>query len=500
MNIKEKALSTNYIFWKKTNKRNDDKGLLLYDNFYDIPQLCYGISKVALCIAKSKDLKPAVLMPWRGSEMTSCMCETQFQMKDRLPMIIIRHFMFLVNVFFFITPAKLLKTKHNGNNIGEYIYDAILRRFNKKTNTVFTLREKAFICLELCYYFYFKWIIEHYYIKVVVLGDRVYRYGLLFELCKNKNIVCYSPIDLNTLSIKRFASKIDYESVLLNKTLVEELCFKKDYAAEIKKYYEQRYKGSIQQHDIMTAYGSNKSISSTNEFIDKYSIDSNKKTIVIMCHVFADAPHVYLNTLYDDYWVWFVNTLDCLLGNKGINLLVKEHPSSHLFGQKGLVRSYLNERKLGHLLIAEDESTLSIIKNADAVVTCGGTIGLEMTYAGKNVVLASNPPYSGMGFTKDFASKKEYENYLKCKIQEIEALTPEQLELAQKASYVSFCCQNNSNSDLELGGEIILLNQVYNDEFFYNNIYQYTKTPLEEQNIYKVIDRFVASGKKAMFK
>lgn len=500
MNIKEKALHANRAFWMQENKGSDENGILLYENFYDIPQLCYGISKVALCIAKSMDLKPAVLLPWRGSEMASCMCETQFQMKDRLPMIIVKHFVFLANVFFFMTPTKLLKLKDGVNIVGTYIYDAILRRFNKKTNTVLSLKEKAFICLELCYYFYFKWLIENNSIKAVVLGDNVYRYGLLFELCKNNNIECYSPINLNALFVKRFASKNDYEGVLLNKALVEELCFNKDYAAEINKYYEQRYKGSIQQHDVLTAYGSNKSISTTNEFINKYSIDPNKKTIVIMCHVFADAPHVYLNTLYDDYWLWFVKTLDCLLENKGINLLVKEHPSSHLYGQKGLVKTYLNERKLGHLLIAEEESTLSIIKNADAVVTCGGTIGLEMTYAGKNVVLASNPPYSCMGFTKDFSSKTEYENYLSCKIQEIEDLAQEQLELAQKASFVSFCCQNNSTADLELGGEIILLNQVYNDEFFYNNIIQYTKAPLEDQKIYNVIDKFVASRKKAMFK
>ena len=219
-----------------------------------------------------------------------------------------------------------------------------------------------------------------------------------------------------------------------------------------------------------------------------------------MSHVFADAPHVYLDSLYDDYWDWFVGSLQNLLMNPNINLLVKEHPSAHLYGQKGLIKEYLTPLHLDYLLVDDKESTESILNNADIVVTCGGTIGMEFSYRGKNVVLASYPPFGRLGFTKEFSSRKEYEEFLRDKIQQLQPLDKEQLEMARKVSYIVFCRQDNSPKELEMGGDAILLGKEYDDSILYNNILSYNKIPLKFQRIYQVIDGFVKTGKGAMFK
>lgn len=493
----DKIVESNKKFWSKENERSEKNGVLIYECFYSIPQMCYGISKVALCISKSLNLKPMVLLPWRRSLLTESMCDTHLQMKNSLLSIIINNLFFLTSIFF-INKHKLLDLKIGDVKVGTYIYDSILRRYNKKTINRLTLRERSFVCLEMCYFFYFKKVLTKYDVKAVVLGDSVYRYGLIFGLCKENGIPCFTPVDLNSLFIKKYSNKSNYDNAFLTQDILKQQCAGVDYKKIIDDYYIKRYEGNIIQHDVLTAYA-NKLTSSHDEFYNKYCLDKNKKTVVVMCHVFADAPHVYLKTLYDDYWDWFVRTLSCLLENKQVNVLVKEHPSSHLYGQKGIVSDYLKENGYGNLQISETESTLSVIRNADIVVTCGGTIGLEFSYAKKRVVLASRPPYGELGFTEVFESRLEYEDFLKFHIQELEELPLDKHRIALQASYVSFCCQNNWSKKLELGGDIILLNGTYDDNKLWTKIQQYNQVPLKEQEIYKLLNNFIKSGDIALF-
>lgn len=494
----KKVYESNNNYWRQENIGNLDNGMLLFENIDDGIQLCYGISKIALCMAKTLDLRPAVIMPWNKSPMTESMCNTQFQIKHVLHKIVIKHFFSLLNVILFFNKNKLLTLKKHDDEIGQYIYDGLIRRMNKKTIVSLSLRDRVFVCLELCYYYYFRELVKKYPIKVMVLGDNVYRYGLLYEICKNDGIVCYSPVNLNSLFIIKFEKTDDFKSNFLTKEILEKLCANIDFKNEVDKYYLNRYSGNIEQHDVLSAY-SNKIVSNQNEFINKYKIDPSKTTIIIMSHVFADAPHVYTDALYNDYWDWFVNTFNCLVSNHSINLLVKEHPSSHLYGQKGLVSDFLKEKGCGHMQIRDDESTLSVLKNVDAVVTCGGTIGLEISYFGKFVILASKPPYSGLGFSIDFDDRKKYEDYLKSQVKFIGHLNDKQKLIAIKASYALFCRANNWTRDLELGGEIIYMGKEYDNNHFISNILEYNKVPLKEQQIFKIIERFIQSNSKQMF-
>lgn len=498
MELEEKVIQSNKEFWGKENVSDANCGMLVYENFYDTPQLCYGISKVALCLAKSLGLRPAVILSWHENEISKSMCETQFQMKNELTSIIIRYFLFLIRCFF-INRTALLKLRDGEAEIGTFIYDSILIKYKKKTISTLSLKERLFVILQLCYYLYFKRIITKNKVEAVVLGDCVYRYGLMFELCRLNNIKCFTPVNLNSLFIRCFKTENDYHTSYLNNQLVEELCKGMDYDNTIDDYYSKRYQGKIEQHDVLTAYG-NKQVTDLNKFEKKYNLMKGKKTVVIMCHVFADAPHVYLDTLYDDYWEWFVGTLQNLKKNPHINILVKEHPSSHLYGQKGIVKEYLRSMDLDNLLVKDDESTVSILKNADVVVTCGGTIGMEFSYRGKNVVLASYPPFGRLGFTTEFNSREEYEKFLRERIQYIQPLNSEQLEMARKVSYITFCLQDNSSKDLELGGDVILMGKEYDNTILYNNIMEYNKKSLNSQNIYKLLDSFAKSDKVALFK
>lgn len=498
MSIIEEAFDSNKLFWRKENYREQSDGMLLYENLGFMPQMLYPISKVALCLAKSLNLEPAVIMPWRGSKLSESMCQKQFQIMHYLPIILIRHFFAFVFVLFFMDKKKLLAYKKHGNKIGTYMYDAILRKYCRKTVTKLTFKDRIFICYLLSFYYYYRRLITKYPVKVVVLEDEVYLLGLMYELCKNHNIVCYSPISLNTYFLKKHESKDDFKSNYLTREILERLCDDVDYKLEVKNYFSNRYSGHIEQHDVLSAY-SGKIVSTNEEFAKKYRIDPSKKTVIIMSHVFADAPHVYTDALYDDYWDWFTNSYNCLVNNPEINLLVKEHPSAYLYGEKGVITDFLTKKGMNHIQIKEDESTLSILQNVDVVVTCGGTIGIEISYVGKNVVLASKPPYSGLGFTRDFNDRQCYENYLRNGIQCVSSLSEEQRNIAEKAAYVMFCRADNWTKELELGGEKIYMGREYDDSQIYSNMLKYNETELEQQNVYKVIKNFVNSDYKQLY-
>lgn len=494
----EEVYCSNKSYWKRENDRVESDGILIYDNFYHEPQLQYGISKVALCISKSLNLKPAVLLRWKDSPMSKSMCDMQFQMRDKVYGIVFRHFFRFLGVLLFINKKKLLNYSIGQDKLGISIYDGILRRFSLKTLNGIGLKYRLNIIFELCYYFYFHHILTNYPVKAVVIGDNVYRFGLLFEMCKNRGILCFSPVNLNSFFIRKFEDKDDFKSNYLTNKLLDKLCGGVDFKNKVDRYFSDRYHGNIEQHDVLSAY-SNKTVSTKQEFIDKYKIETSKKTVILMCHVFADAPHAYSDALYNDYWEWFTASYACLKSNPGINLLVKEHPSSHLYGQKGLIEEFLKGRGEEYRQIREDESTLSILQNVDAVVTCGGTIGLEISYFKKNVVLASKPPYSGLGFSKDFDNKEEYENYLKKGIQDVKNLTEEQHTEALRAAYVIFCLENNWTPTLELGGEIVYMGKEYDDKALCNNIMRYNKIGLNEQNVYRSLDGFVHSDFKQFY-
>lgn len=489
---------SNKSYWEKENKRENSLGILLYDSFYHEPQLQYGISKVALSISKSLNLSPAVLLPWKDAPMSKSMCEMQFQMRDHVIKIGFMHILEFLSVLLFIRKKKLLNYSIGQDHVGTSIYDGILRRFGLKTLETIGLKLRLNIIFELCYYYYFLELLSKYPIKAVVIGDNVYRFGLLFEMCKNRGILCFSPVNLNSFFTRKFVERDDFKSNYLNQNLLKKLCDYCDYKKEVDKYFTNRYHGNIEQHDVLSAY-SNKIISTRQEFLEKYRINPDKKTVILMCHVFADAPHAYSDALYNDYWEWFTTSYACLSNNPGINLLVKEHPSSHLYGQKGIIAEFLKGRGEEYRQIREDESTLSILQNVDAVVTCGGTIGLEISYFGKNVILASKPPYSGLGFSKDFDNRIDYENYLRNDIQTIKNLTEEQREVSLRAAYVVFCLENNWNSALELGGEVIYMGKEYDDEALCKNILRYNDVSLVEQNVYRSLDRFVHSDYKQFY-
>lgn len=490
MKKKMDYIKDNLKFWNKVNIVDDSKGYLLFEAFYKIPHQTYGISKISLIIAKISGLKPYLIVPHNGNVIAESMCSNRFYFKSSIFGLLLKNSSWLVRLFIKCDNRnELLNLKIDNYEIGACLYDLLLRVYGKPTIESFTMYQRFRLVFEVLYFLFFRQIVENNPIKMVVLGDSAYRHGLLYELCKKKEICCITPISLNALFMIKYSTIHDFEHSFITNELIEDICKNIDYNSLLEKYYIKRMSGNEMQHDVLCAY-KDKVITEYNSFYDKYKLKMESKTVVIMAHIFSDAPHSYDNMLYEDYWEWFVATLNVLLKNANVNVLVKEHPSSVLYNECGIIMSYLKSINKEYLLLDNSESTVSVLNNADIVVTAGGTIGLEFASKGKPVVLASYPPYSRLGFTNEFETKEKYECFLLNEIHTLDNLTDLQKDIAIKVACVSFC-NNNFDDSFEIAHQTILLGKTTYKDNLGENLKVYNKVNLEDQNIYKYLKAFL---------
>jgi len=502
----EKFIESNRIFWKKENCTDDKNGYLLYETFYSEEVMIYGISKTALSFAKSENLKPICIEGLnstpKNQKLVHSMNDTVVGNKlDFLRTVSKYSIPILINILKIKNKNDLLKLKIGDYSLGKYIYDSILITFKIPEIKDINLSIRKRILLEICYFYYFQNLIKKYNIKMMVLGDNVYRYGLLFELAKYNNIECITPVNLNAFSMRKYQFQSDFdihdrkpEERILNKLNDETVV---NY---IDRYFTKRFSASLEQHDVLKAYSNSKKIYTKKEIIEEYNLTEGLPIIIVMNHIFCDAPHAYPNGLYDDYKEWIVNTVINLQKNKKINFLIKEHPSADLYNEVGLLKKVLQELNCSHLLLKEDVHSLTILNELDVVVTCGGTIGEEFLYHGKPVVLGAKPPYSGFGFTTEPSTKKEYEELMQAGIEDLPLLTGIQKTMLNKVIYHDFVLLDNYSNDLEIGGQRFYMGRDFDYKIFYEEVLKYNQTSLKNQKLYKILNEFIKSENKNLLR
>jgi capsule polysaccharide export protein KpsC/LpsZ len=153
---------------------------------------------------------------------------------------------------------------------------------------------------------------------------------------------------------------------------------------------------------------------------------------------------------------------------------------------------------MGEKIIDSNESTVSILINADIVVTCGGTIGLEFACTGKPVILASQPAYAGLGFTWDCPTIELYGDMLLNKIHKLQKLSEQQLNLALATAHIIFNLYNNRADKLEIGSQTIYRGKQYNINVFKEDVISYNNVPLDQQYIYSILKKYLASDYRVL--
>ncbi len=409
----EKFCEKNRKFWNDNNSNE----FCLIDGFPLWPTSVNECARVGKIIEKKYNLKSLVI--FNKKEPKELLCRKLYESYCINKFCYINQYLFdkriflksiIFSIFFILSHlfSKMLNWKLGVVRVGEIIYDTCLtQKINPKS-----IKSLRVIFITLLYYLSYKKLLVDYSIRYAVFADKEYSaQGVLFQLCIERNI----PVILSgTTRAKRYSSNNFLQAFMHPDISIDEIKFKNKASIDkICQHLENRMSGNVAQHDVKNTY-INKHIYNRKELFDKLAINSNKPVAFVFPHVFSDCPHNTEYLLFDDYKQWFISVLKEAKKNKNVIFIVKPHPSAYMYGEQDAVIKNLRRYKSDNIyLCPKDFHNKSLIDCCDIIVTCQGTIALEMACYGIPNILAGAGYYNGYGFTKEFLNAKEYINFIK---------------------------------------------------------------------------------------
>lgn len=137
-------------------------------------------------------------------------------------------------------------------------------------------------------------------------------------------------------------------------------------------------------------------------------------SVGVFTNLLWDASLQFEDSCFESPFEWLRTTIEVLGGMEGVELVVKTHPHEDLRTTNERITDWLldNYRDgFSNLTILEpdtDVNVYSLMEDLDVGLVYNSTVGLEMAYAGKPVVVAGYPHYRGLGFTYDADTEEEY--------------------------------------------------------------------------------------------
>lgn len=257
---------------------------------------------------------------------------------------------------------------------------------------------------------------------------------------------CHQP---NSIMLKRYNKKNQrmHPFSISDKSWINSQ-YKEFMAKEVKKSFEDGYrKGEWFKYKNLS---NDKKIICKDDLTQALDLNVDKKNVIIFSHILNDANFYYGSDLFEGgFKEWFVKTIEAAIDNDKVNWLVKLHPAN-IFRRKN--QNYTGE--YGEILAIKeyfgcipdnikiipadiDINPYSFFMLADYGVTVRGTVGAELPCFGIPVLTAGTGRYSNKGFTVDSNTSEEYLEKIK-NIHLIDALTKEQIEIANKHAYLFF--------------------------------------------------------------
>ena len=166
------------------------------------------------------------------------------------------------------------------------------------------------------------------------------------------------------------------------------------------------------------------------------------KIILFALHAFSDAPHgAGYELIFRDFYSFYTETLEEIARSKeNILWIIRPHPASKIYGEDGIAEQFFNKINNKNTILCPKITTQNLIQICDSVITMKGIIGLEFAINGKKPITCGHPPYSNMGISKNFNSKKNFFLQIQ-KLSKLDLkLTKKQIYLAKKLLFYLETC------------------------------------------------------------
>ncbi len=403
------------------NKTENNKSIILTEGMYSDSGIIAFILTIALKFSKPNQKIFCFQTP--GSAKVSKLTNLKSIITVKYEIFLITFFIEIVNVikiFSFVKKSDFKKINelfsHEDINCSNEFQDTLAI----KKGIFWYKNNKYYLFILITYEFLFfkflsRFFLNHFkQIDLVIIGDTAYRYGYFAKISGKYNIPLICNLDLNSIYFNYYANGYRFKnSRPILPDLFDSIKLKyPNYSTLIQNYFSDRFSGKIIQHDVLSAY-TNVNINSL-KLVDQ--IPKDKIVVSLFAHVFSDAPHNIPGLLFDDFYTWFNETLEALIINKNVFVLIKEHPSAHLYNvEKGLIGKLINDKfsDSENIMIVKNASPTEIIGISDFVITGSGTIIYECLFNKKNLIIASKTTFSKLDTLFEFDDKIQYLNFLK---------------------------------------------------------------------------------------
>lgn len=342
------------------------------------------------------------------------------------------HLIITFNIFRkFRNLNDLINFTYKGLDFGKIVYDHYIRNSGDPSPNKLNYKFLYLLNESLLIYSQIKKFFDKNKFDYMVMSERQFiPSNIIFQIALLKKIKVIGrvggPKKIGVYMYKSISQK-SYADIQISKTLLNKYINNKNY----KKYISEGLKlvkgilyAKKQNFDfniVMSRQKNQKFIKLNKEnFFKTLNLDKKKPTCFIFSHNLLDGNLGGKSILiYNDYLSWLRETLKCLetLDNK-VNWILKEHPSNYgyLKIKTNLYKEYENiiSRSKKNVKIFPDNFSREIIpKIADAIITLGGTSGLEYACLKIPSFTSAGIFYSGKGFTIEYKSKAQYKYYLR---------------------------------------------------------------------------------------
>jgi len=337
------------------------------------------------------------------------------------------------------TGKKMIEKKYKGGNIGQFMYDTVIRT-HQDIYTIRSARNK--ICFKKVFTTYwFMNSLDKVYRKYqpvcYIFDDLIYDEGMVVEYMRRQGSkVINCTMDSRMLLPDYTEDTIywpDFDKAIMEQKL-EQLSEeeKKEYIGQAKVVLEARFKGKNGDRRDSKAAFTGKKEGSREELISVMGLDPKKKNVVFCAHTLSESAHRCSRQAYQDTYTWMEETMKYVRDRKEANWIIKVHPVAAVkYGEGNVLESLYDKYKSENLYLFPDDYNSALVgKLADIVVTIYGNAGSEYACLGIPVILAGNAVYSGFGYTIDAFTKEAYERALE-NVNECLPMTEEQKNMAR---------------------------------------------------------------------
>lgn len=388
----------------------------------------------------------------------------------------------LVNKTFYLIRKKIkskydiLEIEIEGVKIGDLVNDTYLRFRSKPTVDITDTFFDKIIREAINIYYNINELLLKYNVKAILNTYTTYiHHGIIIRICQQKKIAVYSIGGYYSLLHKvlpEFPSHAN-NHFLFHKTF-KNLNGKSTLISSVKDHFEKRFKGEIDRGTIFMK----ESAFSSKENIALKEINWSN-SVVLLAHCFFDSPHIYRDLLFPDFYEWIIFTLDVLLENSEINIIVKPHPNG-IDGNDEIFEALAKKYK-GRSIIFIDKKTsqLQIMQNKPcAIITAYGTAAAEFAYKGFPVLTIYDNPFTAYDFIHLAKTIQEYKQLL----QNIMSLKPKQKTEEILEYYYMQCFFYMKGRDPNYLDFLKYKGQNYSEEFLKDYLHQMNEAYFEKLN------------------